>query len=161
MLESTTVPGTRTERHRRIVDVHLLLIRDDHVLMSLRQGTGYADGLWQIPSGHLEADEHTAAGAAREAAEEIGILVDPLKLELVHFLDHRAPGEQPRLGFFYQAHTWNGEPYNAEPHKCGGLAWHPLTDLPRNTVPYHAAALSHVVGTGRRHSAFGWESAPV
>jgi 8-oxo-dGTP diphosphatase len=150
-------PHLTTERHRRICDVHIVLVRDGRVLMSLRRG-GYASGLWQVPSGHLEEEETTAEGAAREAGEEIGVRIEPGGLELAHFIDHRAPGEAPRLGVFYRARSWAGEPYNAEPAKCGGLAWYPLDAVPENTVPYHAAALAHIA-EGRAHSSFGWETA--
>ncbi|MEU5436037.1 NUDIX domain-containing protein [Streptomyces sp. NPDC020719] len=97
------------QRHRRICDVHLVLIRDGHVLLSLRQG-GYAAGQWQVPSGHLDAGEPTDDGTAREGFEEIGITVNASDLELAHFIDHRAPGEEPRLGVFYRALAWDGEP---------------------------------------------------
>ncbi|MGK5533563.1 NUDIX hydrolase [Streptomyces sp. URMC 129] len=143
------------QRHRRICDVHLLLVRDGRVLLSLRKG-GYASGLWQVPSGHLEAGESTDVGTVREGLEEIGVRVAPGHLEFAHFIDHRAPGEEPRLGVFYRATTWEGEPYNAEPHKCGGIAWYPLGAIPDNTVPYHAAALAHIAA-GRTHSRFGWQ----
>lgn len=143
------------QRHRRICDVHILLLRDDQVLLSLRKG-GYAAGLWQVPSGHLEAAEPTDDGAAREGLEEIGVRVPPGELEFVHFIDHRAPGEEPRLGVFYRARSWEGEPRNAEPDKCGGLGWFRLDEVPDNTVPYHAAALAHIA-QGTMRSRFGWE----
>ncbi|MFI2242285.1 NUDIX hydrolase [Streptomyces chrestomyceticus] len=146
------------QRHRRIIDVHLLLIRDSRVLLSLRQG-GYASGQWQVPSGHLEAGEPTDHGTVREGWEEIGVRVDPDHLELAHVIDHRAPGEDPRFGIFYRALSWEGEPYNAEPDKCGGLCWFSFSDIPDRTVPYHAAALHHIAA-GRLSSKFGWETDP-
>ncbi|MFI1172909.1 NUDIX hydrolase [Streptomyces melanogenes] len=149
-----TTPAT-VQRHRRICDVHLVLIRDGHVLLSLRKG-GYASGQWQVPSGHLDEGEPTDDGTAREGFEEIGVTVHTRDLELAHFIDHRAPGEEPRLGVFYRALTWDGEPYNAEPDKCGGIAWYPLDNIPPETVPYHAAALTHIA-QGRVRSRFGWE----
>ncbi|MGW7553827.1 GNAT family N-acetyltransferase [Streptomyces rimosus] len=151
---TVTAPLT-VQRHRRIIDVHLLLIRDGQVLLSLRQG-GYASGQWQVPSGHLEADEPTDHGTVRGGWEEIGVRVDPGHLELAHVIDHRAPGEDPRFGIFYRAHSWDGEPYNAEPDKCGGLSWFPFDGIPEQTVPYHAAALCHIA-TGRISSKYGWD----
>ncbi|WP_199820396.1 GNAT family N-acetyltransferase [Streptomyces rimosus] len=63
--DALTVTSAHTfQRHRRIIDVHLLLIRDHQVLLSLRQG-GYASGQWQVPSGHLEAGEPTDHGTVR------------------------------------------------------------------------------------------------
>ncbi len=35
-----------------IIDVLLLLVRDDQVLLALRSGTGFADGWWNVPSVH-------------------------------------------------------------------------------------------------------------
>ncbi|WP_030685983.1 NUDIX hydrolase [Streptomyces sp. NRRL B-1347] len=152
-----TASSTPRQRHRRICDVHLVLLRDDHVLLTLRKG-GYAAGQWQIPSGHLEAQEATPFATMREGAEEIGVHIPEGQLAFVHFMDHRAPGEDPRLGVFYQALTWDGEPYNAEPDKCGGLAWYPLNAVPGNTVPYHAAALTHITA-GHVQSTFGFDPA--
>ncbi|MET9291002.1 NUDIX domain-containing protein [Streptomyces sp. NPDC003077] len=150
----TTSPTV--QRHHRIIDVHLLLIRDDQVLLSLRQG-GYASGQWQVPSGHLEGDEPTDHGTIREGWEEIGVRVDPADLELAHVIDHRAPGEDPRFGVFYRARAWTGTPYNAEPDKCGGIRWFPLISPPANTVPYHAVALRHITA-GRISSKYGWDA---
>ncbi|HEX8627621.1 MAG TPA: NUDIX domain-containing protein [Catenuloplanes sp.] len=151
---TSSLPATR--RHRRIIDVHLLLLDGDRCLLSLRRNTGYADGLWHVPSGHLEADEHAAAGAAREAAEELAVTVDVADLTLAHLIDHRgAATDPPRLGIFYTATRWTGTPVNAEPDKCGGVAWFPVSDPPADTVGYHAAALAHI-NAGRAHSAYGW-----
>ncbi|MEU1076067.1 MULTISPECIES: NUDIX domain-containing protein [unclassified Streptomyces] len=125
---------TQPVRHRRICDVHLVLIRDSHVLLTRRKG-GYAAGLWQVPSGHLEPDEPTDTGSVREGWEEVGVRVDEHQLDFAHFIDHRAPGEEPRLGVFYRARTWHGEPYNAEPAKCDGLDWFPLHTIPPTPFP--------------------------
>jgi len=153
---SMGVSRSATVRHQRTVDVHVLLVDQGRVLLTLRQGTGYADGLWQVPSGHLEDQEHTAQGAAREAAEEIGITLDPARLVLAHFIDHRAAGDTaPRLGFFYTTDHWIGTPVNAEPHKCAAIDWFPLDRIPTDTVPYHAAAITQIIA-GRFHSTFGW-----
>lgn len=158
-LPATTPPPATTPRHKRIIDVHVLLIEGDNVLMALRQGTGYADGQWNVPSGHLEDEEHTAAGAAREVAEEIGVTVDLEDLTLVHVIDHRGSlAAAPRLGLFFTATRWTGTAVNAEPRKCGGIAWYPLAAPPADTVAYHAAAMAHIVA-GRPHSVHGWADA--
>ncbi|WP_185447298.1 hypothetical protein [Kribbella qitaiheensis] len=43
----------KSDRFRTIIDVHLLLVRDGQILLAQRQGTGYADGQWHMPSVHL------------------------------------------------------------------------------------------------------------
>ena len=50
-----------------------------------------------------------------------------------------------RVGLFFAAaaaESAQGAPYNAEPHKCAGIAWYPLTALPAGIVPYSALGIS-------------------
>jgi hypothetical protein len=89
-------------------------------------------------------------------AEELSVTVALEDLSLAHVIDHRgSPAEEPRLGLFFTATRWTGTPVNAEPDKCGGIAWYPLTGPPVDTVAYHAAAMTHIT-TGRLHSVHGW-----
>ncbi|MGX1881878.1 methyltransferase domain-containing protein [Streptomyces sp. NPDC055287] len=129
-------------RHAEVVDVHLILRRDDEVLLARRVGTGYADGLLNGPSGHVEDGEDVRAAMIREAAEEIGIALTPADLRVALVMQHRGPGGKPRTGWFFEAeYGAGGEPYNREPDKCSGLAWHPLGDLPADMVAYGRAGL--------------------
>src|SRR5690606_25225113 len=100
------------------VDVLLLLIRDHQVLLALRAGTGFADGWWNLPSGKLEEGEDAATAVIREAREEIGLTLDRDSLALASTVHYRNEREIGRLGLFFQARRWGGEPVNAEPHKC-------------------------------------------
>ncbi|MEU8248127.1 NUDIX domain-containing protein [Nonomuraea sp. NPDC048916] len=133
------------------MDVHILFVRDDHLLLGLRANTGYADGQWHLPSGHLEAGESVVEAAVREAREEVGVDVDPADLAFVHVM-HRAP---ERVGLFFRAGRWKGEPFNAEPDKCAALEWHPLDRLPADMVPYPAAAV-HAIRRGEPFGTFGF-----
>jgi 8-oxo-dGTP diphosphatase len=120
---------------RTFADVFLLLVRDGAVLLALRENTGFADGQWNLPSGKVEPDEDLADAMRREAWEEVGLELTDLRLATV--VHHREPGDEARIGFFFEAvGGWPGEPRNAEPHKCGGIAWYPLESLPADTVPY-------------------------
>jgi hypothetical protein len=66
--------GADTRRHKLTGDVHLLMLDGDgQVLFGRRQNTGFEDGAWHLPSGHLEAGESVVAALVREAKEEIGI----------------------------------------------------------------------------------------
>jgi 8-oxo-dGTP diphosphatase len=60
-----------------VVDVMLLLTHDDRVLLALRQGASYADGLWNVLSETLEEGEHALDAIVREAQKEIGITSPP------------------------------------------------------------------------------------
>lgn len=128
--------------HTVVVDVMLILVRDGRVLLAERAGTGYADGWYNLPSGKLEPDEDVVAAVVREAREEIGIHLDRDQVRPVHVMHHRNPEGSTRVGWFFAADTWTGEPVNAEPHKCAGLLWAPLDQLPDNTWPYTVAGLA-------------------
>jgi 8-oxo-dGTP diphosphatase len=139
------------------VDVLILLIRDDHVLLAQRANTGYADGQWNLPSGKLEADEDLIAAVIRETHEEIAIDLTGDDLDMVTTVHYRNPEGCARIGFFFHAHRWHGQPRNAEPHKCTQIAWYPLDQLPANTVPYTRAGIEQV-RRGERFGLQGWLS---
>ena len=123
------------------VDVLLLVIRDERVLLAERAGTGYADGQWNLPSGKLEDGEDLVAAVIREAREEIAIELARDDLDMVTSVHNRNPNRHARVGFFFRARRWHGEPRNAEPHKCARIGWFPLDRLPANTVPYTRAGV--------------------
>jgi len=140
-----------------VVDVLLLLVRDDHVLLAQRDGTGYADGQWNLPSGKLESGEDLISALIRETREEIGLDLDRDTLRMVNAVHNLNPEGHARIGFVFTTDTWTGEPYNAEPHKCAKIAWYPLDMLPHATVPYTAAC----VDLYRRGEVFGLNGWPT
>lgn len=123
------------------VDVLLLLVRKDHVLLALRDGTGYADGQWNLPSGKLDTGEDLEAALLRETNEEIGLQLRRTDVRMVTSVHYLNPEGGARIGFFFHAAKWRGEPYNAEPHKCAAINWFPLDRLPDTTVPYSRAGV--------------------
>ncbi len=128
-------------RHAEIVDVHLILRGQDRVLLARRANTGYADGLWNAPSGHVEDGEDVRTAMIREAFEEIGVVIDPAELRVALVMQHRAPKENARTGWFFEARRWSGEVVNREPHKCAGVEWFALDALPEDMVAYCRAGV--------------------
>ncbi|MGW6726254.1 NUDIX hydrolase [Nocardia sp. NPDC055029] len=141
---------------RHLVDVHILLIRDDRILLSLRRSGDKYDNRWHLPSGKLEAGESAAVGAVREAMEEIGVELEPAALRLVHVAHVTAPGRDSRLGLFFRAERWRGEPFNREPDKCYALQWFPLSDLPADLIEYSALGIA-ALNSAVPYSEMGWE----
>lgn len=135
-------PNTRTistERLRAVVAVHLFLLRGDSILLLRRANTGYEDGSYSVPAGHIEANEAPLAAMIRETSEEIGIALEPSLLSFALVLQRRAAA--PRVDFFFAATEWDGEPTNREPRKCDELRWVALDRLPANMVPYVRTAI--------------------
>ncbi|MEA2910855.1 MAG: 8-oxo-dGTP diphosphatase [Bradyrhizobium sp.] len=135
-----------------IVDLHLILRSGARILMGVRKNTGFCDGMFHLPAGHLEEQETIFAGAIREAKEELGIDIHPGDLCLVHTMHQRSG----RLSLFFEVGKWSGKITNAEPHKCELLDWLLPDRLPENAVPYARAALQHIQA-GQNVGTFGWD----
>lgn len=148
------------ERH--LVDVHVMLLDDNgSVLLSQRRDHNPTfDGLWHLPSGKLDAGESVLAAAAREAEEEVGVMIDPTDLRHVHTIHVNGSGPEPRLGLFFATHHWIGEPTNREPDKCSAVAWFALDQLPNRTIDYPAAGI-HAYRNGIPFSTRGWSQDPI
>ncbi|MEU1959410.1 NUDIX domain-containing protein [Nocardia sp. NPDC019375] len=141
---------------RHLVDVHILLVRDDKLLLTQRRGDMFA-GQWHLPSGKLDAGEPITTAAAREAREEIGVLIDPADLGFVHAVHAAGSGPEPRLGLFLQARRWIGEPVNREPDKCAAVRWFPIDDLPDNLIEYPAVGIRAFLDGRAPFSEHGWD----
>src|SRR5690349_17360667 len=121
------------------VTVHLWFFRENQILLSRRFNTGYADGQYSVPAGHLDGGESVMDAAAREAAEEVGVNIEPSDMKFSTVM-HRME-EDERVDFFVHVQQWQGEPFNAEPDKCDDLRWVDIDQLPVNVVLYVRQAL--------------------
>lgn len=142
------------ERFKLIPTSHLILIKDDKILLSRRFNTGYEDGNYSVVAGHLDGNETFIEAMAREAKEEAGVDIKAKDLEVVHAMHRKSPPEE-RIDFFIKANDWRGEPKIMEPDKCDDLRWFPINNLPANTIPYIRQAIEKI----RKkifYSEFGW-----
>ncbi len=121
---------------------YLLLERDGKILLARRFQTGYQDGNYGLPSGHIDENELPVATIIREAKEEIGINLTAADLSFVHVsyeLPHDATGN--RVDFYFKTSRWVGEPVIMEPNKCDELKWVSVGELPENVIPKVRKAL--------------------
>jgi 8-oxo-dGTP pyrophosphatase MutT (NUDIX family) len=79
----------KKERPAIIPTVYLILVRNSKTLLSRRCNTGFQDGNYSLPAGHLSNNEETFVQAMiREAREEVGVEISPVDLQLIHVM-HR------------------------------------------------------------------------
>ncbi|USN87391.1 MAG: NUDIX domain-containing protein [Candidatus Nomurabacteria bacterium] len=134
--------------------VYLLLIKDNKILLGRRFKTGFMDGFYGVPAGHIENAETAKEGCARETKEEIGIDIKPEDLEVVHVM-YRDNKKDVRVDFFMTTKSYKGEIKNCEPHKCDGLDWFDLDNLPDNTIDFMKAGIENY-RNNITYSEFGW-----
>ncbi|MGH7203813.1 MAG: NUDIX hydrolase [Candidatus Levyibacteriota bacterium] len=121
-------------RFKLIPAVFIIVRKGKQMLLLRRKGTGYMDGYYSLPAGHVDGDERAVMAAIREAKEEIGLNVAPNDMCLVHTMHEKAEGHE-RLNLGFEILNYKGEPRNMEPDKCDELRWASLDKLPENIVP--------------------------
>ncbi len=144
------------KRFTQIIAVHLFLIREEKILLARRCNTGYEDGNFSVPAGHVEKNETCLVAMIREAKEEVGIEVQKQDLKLVHLM-HRKSNDEYRVDFFFECLKWKGELKINEVDKCDKIEWVLTNKLPDNVSPYIKQAIEKV-GVGENYSEFGFLS---
>ncbi|WP_247692976.1 NUDIX domain-containing protein [Streptomyces sp. RM99] len=164
--EPTPAPAPAPAEHRpapphgtvpHIIGVHLYLERPDGtVLLGLRHpDSAFAPSTWHVLAGHCE-QENAIDCLIREAREEAGLRIERRDVELVHVVHHIGqPRNPPRMGLFFRARTWGGEPVLCEPDKCTQWKFWDPAALPDDLVPYTRLAITKI-RNGEPYSETGW-----
>ena len=125
------------------VAVHLILFRDNDVLLLRRANSPWRNGWYSVIAGHVDGNETIAHAMVREALEEGGLTVQESDMRFVHVL-HRISKDSEYIDYFFIPEKYSGEPKNMEPDKCDDLSWFPLDQLPENTIPYIRQAIERI-----------------
>lgn len=123
------------ERNKAVPIVYLFLEKGDEVLVGLRTNTKFQNGMYSVPSGHVERGESPTVAIIREAREEAGIVIKAkdVKLAVVSYrLDNK--GGCDRAEYFFRVQKYAGEIVNAEPEKCAGWFWRDMNKISPNIV---------------------------
>ena len=121
-------------RHKIIPAVYLILKRANQVFLMRRYQTGYADGWYSLPAGHVDGNETFTQAIVREALEEANIVVEPTDLRAIHFINRLNTIENERLDVFFVCEKWDGKPTINEPDKCDHAQWFDIDKLPEKLV---------------------------
>jgi 8-oxo-dGTP diphosphatase len=124
-----------------------LIDESGRVLLQQRRVGRRLGGLWEFPGGKVEAGESLESALQREIAEELGIGIDPARLEPLSFA--AAPGD-PHVVLLYTCRAWIGEVQCLDAAALGWYGAAELTSVP--LVPLDlplACALRAVLEAGK------------
>lgn len=117
--------------------VHVMLQRSgaqgDQLFLLRRAGTGFMDGYYVLPGGHVQAGESLTQAAARECEEETG--VRPASLRAVCVLPYRS-GRHQGINVVFEGGDLPGDPGLGEPAHCDRAAWFDRSALPHPVAPW-------------------------
>lgn len=125
-----------SKRFQFLVAVHAFFIKDKQVLLLERANTGYMDGHFSVPAGHVDGGESIWKAMQREIKEEVDIDIKEQHqpIHVMHRTD-KSKNEE-RIDYFFLIKNWAGTPKVAEPEKCSKIEWFNMWELPDTIVPY-------------------------
>jgi 8-oxo-dGTP diphosphatase len=132
-----------SKRFTFLAAVYLLLERNGRLLLLRRFNTGWMDGKYTLPAGHVDGNETITDCMSRETLEETGIIINPENLKVVHIM-HNNDGIREYFDFYLTASKWQGSPEIQEPDKADDLCWFPKNKLPENILQNVKFALSNI-----------------
>ena len=150
------------KRFKTIAAALILLTRRNakgnmEYLLQKRQNTGFADGMWDFSaSGHVEKDEPMIRTVCREAKEEIGIDVNPEKIEFMGLIHEFGNDRVPRFLGCFRISDYSGEVKIGEPEKIAELKWFDEGELPENIISSRKVALDYFKGEEVFYKELGW-----
>lgn len=155
----STFAAKEAKRFKLKVGVFVVLIEEGQVLLLRRFQTGIDDALYVVPMGGHDGKESLATGVIREAKEEVNIDIKLEDVSVCHVM-HRFHSMPEGLSFeqidvFFRVKRYEGIITNNEPDRCDELAFFPLNNLPKATVPFIRYALQ-CIQKGECFSEFGF-----
>ena len=134
-----------------------VVVRDgSKTLLILREHTGWKDGEYVVPSGHVEANETFKQAAVRETLEEVGLQVKPEDLKYLLTV-HRQSPSSTRIDVYFETIKWSGTARNMEPKIHAEVKWFDIANLPDNVADYIKFGLDNI-RAGNTYAEFGWGS---
>lgn len=132
-------------RYKSVVCADILLKKmvkgEEYILLMKRQNTGTNDGEYELPGGHLEANEDIFDAMIREAKEELLIDLKRKDLKIAHIL-HHYNGE--RINFIFESNK-KVTPKIGEKDKCSELVWVKINELPKKTTDKVKLIINNII----------------
>lgn len=142
------------KRNKLPISVQLILENEDKILLMKRKNTGYEDGKYSLPGGHVEPNEEIRKALVREAQEEIGIHINVQDVEFYKVMNRKVNTEQEYVDFIFKANRWTGNVTNEEKDKCEEIIWVNKEEIPKNTLNFIPKILKNEEST---YLPYNWE----
>ena len=129
--------------------VHLILIKEDKILIQKRKGSKLWPGYYALPAGHVDEGENQYDAIIREAQEELGILINKNDIINEYTVLRRNYFEidgkvlEPYIDYYFEIEKYEGTPSIIETNKCDELIWVEISKLPEPFVNYEGVFLEN------------------
>lgn len=122
--------------------IHMIITKDNKVLLQKRKGSKLWPGYYALPAGHIDQGENQYDALTREAQEELGIEItkkDVIKSYTVlrrNYFEIDGKRLEPYIDYYFEIENYKGTPRIMEEDKCDELIWQDLNDLPEPFINY-------------------------
>nr|MDD3719970.1 NUDIX domain-containing protein [Candidatus Gracilibacteria bacterium] len=103
--------------------------KDGKILFMQRQGSGFYDGFYQIPAGHIEGEESVIDCFVREMKEELDVDLIKENLDVVH-TSHRISIGRVYFDFYVEVKDFDITKIKInEPNKCSAINFFDINSI--------------------------------
>ena len=104
---------------------------NNEMLFIRRHNTGWRDGEYTLPAGHVDSGETALAAAVHESYEEVCLKIRENNLELVHVVQFQSAGETDEnyINFYFECKKYDVIAKIGEPNKADDLVWIPVDKI--------------------------------
>ncbi len=121
------------------------LVREGRVLLVHRRPDKRANpDAWDLPGGHVEADESELGALARELLEELGVQIVTASASHLCRL-HVGSADERAVLSAWLVDDWQGTPSNLAPEEHDDLGWFTLEEMPTSPHGVVRTALVHAL----------------
>ena len=124
--------------------VHMIIKKDNKVLVQKRKGSKLWPGYYAFPAGHIDVGENQYEALVREAKEELNIIINTKDIVSEYSVLRRnyfeIDGEilEPYIDYYFEINNYDGEAIINEEDKCDELIWVDVNNLPYPFINYQA-----------------------
>lgn len=124
--------------------VYGIINRNNKIVLMRRFNTGYKDGYFTLPAGHIEENELPKETMIREIKEETGIICKKEDLNPIHVIHRITDTGRTYVDYFFEIQNFENEPIILESNKCDVLDWFDINELPENTLEHVKETINHI-----------------